>query len=93
MTDLKTEFHPDWKCFIAHTGGDNPVDSRWIGEGSTPEDARSDYWSLAHKGQPTARLIREDGQWQLYDGIRAFLFENKEAAIEHADKNQWLCKW
>lgn len=88
---LKTEWSDEFKCFVAHTGERDIYDSRWVGEGSTPEDARSDYWSQANSTVPTARLYEDvGGEFFLYDGRTSIRFENKLAAITYADARNWI---
>lgn len=84
---LTTFFHPDYRCYVAFDG-DCIATSTCVGEGSTPVDARSDFWSLYHDG-PTASLCNEGDHWSLYDGRTSFLFDTRDEAIEYADKHFW----
>lgn len=90
-TTLKTEYSAEWKCYVAHTGDRDIYDSQWVGEGSTPEDARSDYWSQANGEIPTARLYEDvDGEFFLYDGRTSIRFDNRASAAAYADKRNWI---
>lgn len=89
MTALTTEYRAEWKCFVAYNG--DLSSTLWIGEGRTPEAARSDYWSQANGYIPTASLTVDDnGEYCLYDGRKTVICGSKEAAIAFADARNWI---
>lgn len=90
-TTLKTEVHPDWKCWIAYDGA-TPEDSNAIGEGSTRENAIADFWFSRHKGKTGSIVepISSDSRWLLSDGNWGRYFDTREEAVAFAEENQYL---
>lgn len=91
-TTLKTEFHPDWKCWIAYEGR-SPEDSRAIGEGFTRENAIADYWYSRHDGK-TAFLLEPydsgDARWALHDGTYVVRFDTRAEAVAYGEAHQYI---
>lgn len=76
------------ECWFAYSG-ETENDSRWIGQGSTPEAACSDYWYQAH-GDVAELVYDEDHEcWLLYQGCYRVSFGSKEAAVEYANRHEW----
>lgn len=89
MTKLTTSYDDTDQLWYAYEG--NMITSSFIGEGRTPENARSDYWSQANGDTPTALLtINGNGEYCLYDGIKIVVCGTKEAAISYADARNWI---
>lgn len=92
ITDcITTEYRPALRCWLAFEGDENQA--RWIGEGSTPEDALSDYWAQRHPDGRSCHLAApgDDGWWKLVDGARGVerLFRSKSEATGWANRNHW----
>lgn len=90
---LTVEFHPEWKCWIAHTGGNDPWSGDYIGEGTTRAKALSDYWSQFHGMDKAARLVPPDeycDQWILRSRTAAYAFDNQEEAEAFAEAREYL---
>ena len=64
----------------------------FLGEGSTPEAALSDYWAQRHPDHKSLTLTPDepDGWWSLrHEDGRCVLFASRGAALEFATRNQW----
>ena len=80
--------HDVW---FAHDG-ESENDSRWIGQGSNPEAACSDYWYQAHGS--AAELVHnvDDDCWSLEQGSWRVHFSTKKEAVDFANANDWQVK-
>ena len=89
MTKLTTTYDDADQVWYAYEG--TMFTSRLLGEGRTPENARSDYWSQANGDTPTAILTVDDnGEYCLYDGRKTLVCGSKEDAIAYADAHNWI---
>lgn len=89
MTKLITSYDDTDQVWYAYEG--KMITSRFLGEGRTPENARSDYWSQANGDTPTALLTVDDnGEYCLYDGRKTLVCGSKEDAIAYADAHNWI---
>lgn len=91
ITDCITvEYRPALKAWLAFEGDENHA--RWIGEGTTPEAALSDYWAQRHPDGVSCRLVEPgiDGWWRLVDdrGVER-LFRSKSNATGWANRHHW----
>lgn len=75
--------HEVWFAF----DGPTENDSHAIGQGSTPENACTDFW-YQRRGD-AATLTEEHGGWVLRQGCHAVHCLNKAEALKTANKLNW----
>lgn len=86
---LNTVFDNDLNVWFAFEGA-NRDESRAIGEGSTAEAARADFWWRAHDFKTASIEQTSDGRWELCDGLYFSVFDTREEAVQYAEENQYL---
>lgn len=91
MTKLTTYYDfADQVCYAFE--GDREEDSRAIGQGTTPEDAKADFWYQINGEAADLSYDEESGWWYLRQGYHAIGFGTREAAIAYADNHEWQVK-
>jgi len=92
MTKLKTEYDATLEVWFAYDG-DTRDNSRALGQGTTPEDARSDFWYQVNGEAADLYYQDETECWVLRQGPwHGLTFDSKEAAIAYADNHEWQVK-
>ena len=88
MTKLHTEYDAIAEVWFAYDG-DTRENSRALGQGTTPEDARADFWHQVN-GE-AAELCYYNGleSWCLVQNSWFRTFASKEDAIAYADAHEW----
>lgn len=86
---LTIKFDATHDCWFAYDGDENT--SNWIGQGSTAENACSDYWYQAH-GDSAELIQTDDDCWSLVQGSWRVEFSSKQAAVDFANANDWQIK-
>lgn len=87
---LTIKYDATHELWFTHSG-ETEDDSRWIGQGRTPEDACSDYWWQAHKS--VAELVSgDDGCWKLEQDSWSIEFSSKQEAVDYANAHEWQVK-
>lgn len=87
---LTIKFDATNDIWFAFDGADEAASS-YLGQGSTPENACSDYWYQAHGD--SAELVRTDDDcWALCQGSWQIEFLSKQAAVDWANANNWQVK-
>ena len=72
--------------------GETENNSQFIGQGSSPEDACSDYWYQAHGDVAELWYDEESEQWYLYQGSYRVSFDTKAEAVDYANRHEWQIK-
>lgn len=91
MTKLTTYYDDTDQVWYAYEGNAQD-DSRALGQGTTPEAARADFWyqvngdaaELYYSGGLKGWCLEQDGWFRC--------FADKEAAIAYADTHEWQAK-
>lgn len=93
-TTVTTRYSQYWGCWIAFDGpGDSTEAATAIGEGTTPEAARADFFDSLHGAENTARLIEPEGcenRWCLHDGCFVEYFDTREEAVASAEADEYI---
>ena len=91
MTKLTTYYDfADQVCYAFE--GDREEDSRAIGQGTTPEDARADFWYQVNGSAAELYYSGAKGGWCLEQDSWFRCFDSREAAIAYADNHEWQAK-
>lgn len=92
MTKLHTEYDAIAEVWFAYDG-DTRENSRALGQGTNPEDARSDFWEQVHGDVAYLSYIDDQECWALRQGFwYGKVFDTKEEAIAYADDREWQIK-
>jgi hypothetical protein len=88
MTKLITKYDATNELWFAY---DNPVEreSSRIGQGSSPEDACSDFWYQVHGDVAELGYDEDTEHWGLWQGCYRAAFPTKEEAIAYANSREW----
>jgi hypothetical protein len=88
MTKLITKYDATNEVWFAY---DNPVESESsrIGQGSSPEDACSDFWYQVHGDVAELGYDEDTEHWGLWQGCYRVAFQTKEEAITYANSREW----
>ena len=87
---LTIKFDATHNVWFAHDG-ETENTSRYIGEGSNPEAACSDYWYQAH-GDSAELVQTDDNIWSLVQGSWKVNFDSKQDAVDYANARDWQIK-
>lgn len=77
--------HKVWFAF----DGEDENEACFIGQGSTPEAACSDYWYLAYGSSADLTHDEETGWWKLSQKDKSILFTTQQEALDYAHKHNW----
>ena len=91
MTKLTTYYDTTDQVWYAYEG-DRAEDGRAIGQGTTPEDAKADFWYQINGSAADLYYLDETEHWLLRQDWAGVVFDTKEAAIEYADRHEWQVK-
>lgn len=92
MTKLTNYYSDTDQVWYAYEGNLHS-DSRAIGQGTTPEEARADFWYQVNGEAADLYYQDETECWVLRQGPwHGVTFDSKEAAIAYADKHEWQAK-
>jgi hypothetical protein len=69
--------------------GEAQDDSRWVGQGTSPEDACADFWYQAHGDVAELGYDEDTEQWGLWQGSYRIAFPTKEEAVAYANAHEW----
>lgn len=91
MTKLTTYYDDTDQVWYAFEG-EKQDDSRAIGQGTTPEDAKADFWYQINGDAANLHYSDDLEGWCLEQGDHGIVFTSKEAAIAYADAHEWQAK-
>ena len=91
MTKLTTYYSDTDQVWFAYEG-DTQDNSRALGQGTTPENARADFWYQVNGEAADLYYDENAGWWYLRQGYNAIGFGSEAAAIAYADNHEWQVK-